>query len=172
MADETVQPVAPIPSIFTKDASKTGDLHRDESVFITNIYLSKGTHPAIEPVPAKELEDRLFQLTGKTLPFTIAVLVKRLEAMCPEIEFSPSVIFLVSGRINSPGVAVLYAYSLYQETMKQGGPLSVEYMCLQVMPNGFPTDDHMRQIWDAQKGRTLENGTVCDNYIDHAEAWR
>lgn len=170
MSEENVQPVAQIRSIFSQERREVDPLSESQSYFLTSVLINP-QHPLDVAIDASKAEEYVSGILGQALPFGPNILFRRLAAMCPDLAVSPAVLLLCSDRITSPGIAVLYAYSIFRETQKRGNVIDIRYFCEHTVPWGFPKPDHLHTIWEEQKGRTLSNGSTCDNYIDHQEAW-
>jgi hypothetical protein len=140
--------------------------------------------------PTKYAEDEFLAILGLTMKsdivgkddpamqrladagFGAQVMLGRLTNIPSNPQFSlGSIIYAISATTN-PGVAVMWAYTLYEEGKKLGRPIAVEDI-LKTFPFGYPSDDACTVIWDKQKlpRDQRENGNFSDNWLDTKEAW-
>ncbi|QIG76045.1 hypothetical protein EVC24_024 [Rhizobium phage RHph_I4] len=168
---EAVKHVAPkIESIFTSDPSKVRGLTEDEAKFLMQICLAAGANSEsilIKPVKGSELEQHVTETLKVKMPFGLAVLVKRLAVMTPDIHYVPGIVVFLSSMCDNPAQCVMVAYSLYRETQRNNGlPVDEIVLCERLIPEGLPTEGHMESIWVSQKrdGRP-------DNWLDTRDAW-
>ena len=86
-----------------------------------------------------------------------------------DVECSTSCILFCSYLCDTPGKAVMWAYTLFKlyEYWKEEVTLS---KLAESFPWGFPTDDSQRECWDSQKGYKLGIKDV-DNALDRPESW-
>jgi hypothetical protein len=99
---------------------------------------------------------------GAKTNFGPAVMLKRI----PErMQIDVKVLIWASDSITSPGIAVLWAYTIFRLAQKHGDKLSWDDF-IYAFPNGFPTERSMQQAWEDQKG---EGGF---NLLDQAETWK
>lgn len=172
MTTETLQPVAPtLPSVFDNKTDIRGMLE-EEIKFLLTLSMSEMESPPsalTRPVKATELERVLteeFKVTP--LPFALAVIVKRLSAMCPDMQFNPGLLVLLTHLASNPAICVMLAYSLYRETQKLGRPVTINDFCMDLCPLGVPTEAAFSAYWDTQKGKTRNEP---DNWIDTRAVW-
>lgn len=85
--------------------------------------------------------------------------------MTPEVA-----LFITSLRpSNSPGRAVLWAYTLLLMSVEAEEILTLRLLCENGFPDGFPSDAAFNEAWDAQKCRAL--GIYGDNGLDCQAVW-
>lgn len=101
----------------------------------------------------------------------LMIMIKRLEVLTPDYEYDPLTVVFLASLVDRPAVAVMFAYSLALETKQRGVTIDPAIMAQFMVPWGVPSDAHLHQCWDAQKGLKTSDGREWDNYIDTGEAW-
>jgi hypothetical protein len=128
----------------------------------TIIALSIGQEDLKQPLPADKLEDCLTKAGTIQMPFGMTVLVKRLQQT--DAEYSPDAVLFVTTLCRTPGDAVMWAYTLFQQAKKSGkNSVTLHDLCMGPFGYGFPTDAGKERIWDAQKDKDSPLGNLLDN---------
>ena len=137
--------------------AKTRPLTEDESKFFINAMMASANHKG--EMPAEMLES-----LQKT--FVFAVMEKRLE-MC-DAKVDPFLLAFVSSLCDSPGKAVLWAWTLAFIYVQIGSGAPVEFaFWTTYFPTGVPTEEELRRIWDEQKAP----GKPLGNTVDDPDFW-
>jgi len=84
------------------------------------------------------------------------------------VKYSLACLIFCSFLCDSPGKAVMWAYTLFKMYQKEQEEITLNKL-VESFPWGFPTDDSQRECWDAQKGYKL--GIKVDNVLDSPESW-
>lgn len=112
----------------------------------------------------------LFKDSYDDMPFLLGVIVKRLALAEPELEYNEgTLMFLADISGTRPALAVMWAWSLVQETRKRKHAITPREFSKDLCPLGIPTDEAMHSFWRAQK---IDTGSLEDNYLNTEEAWR
>lgn len=117
------------------------------------------TVPMSDSVTQCLLSALMAESQGKTYPdtvglFAVQVAIKR--AAYINLAATENLLVFIAALSNSPGKVVMYLYALryWQLVNNPEQPLTANMLC-HIFPMGFPTEDEMHRMWDAQK---LENG--------------
>lgn len=137
--------------------SKIRPLNEKESQLFLGICM-KGNIPFPEDM-AKELESM----------FLYQVLKKRLDAI-PQVnglkpEISPWLILWCSMLCDRPGIAVMWAYTLYLMWLKERREVTIMDW-VDEFPMGVPLMSEYERLWDEQKQQT-----GIQNCMDDLAAW-
>jgi hypothetical protein len=115
------------------------------------------------------LHQDLIGKDGQPKSLAYAILFSRLEQVGMIDYISPELTIFISTLCDSPGTAVLWAYTLGcivvdGEISKIGIKEWATYF-----PMGVPTDKGKETAWDGQKGGNI--GMEIDNWLDNMENW-
>lgn len=150
-------------TLATTPSEMTRPMTKEESeTFITLMMMSDVI------VPSDRLEEALGEEAMKI--FAVAVLVKRLVHAKVAQEYSINTIMFAASLCTNPGIVVMWAYTIFEQTRKHGlydmTALSMDF------PMGFPTEDGYHRLWDEQKLSAEQRGnSFGDNWLDTVEAW-
>ena len=149
---------------------KTRPMTNDESMaFLNLIMMEMGIQEGKTPADIVTKMDA--DLEG-CMPYQI--LKRRLEAfkqsLSPTLDVGVLPMVLCSSLCESPGKAVLWAYTLNEIFAKTGQPVTIRNF-VDHFPMGFPTEEAYKKCWDAQKCVRGENGNTTDNAVDNFETW-
>lgn len=82
------------------------------------------------------------------------------------------VLLMIASLCDRPGTVVLYCAAVKAIAMKvlagEGKPVTFSHF-IEAFPMGFPTEEELHRIWEAQKVHDDQPG---DNWIDRPAAWR
>lgn len=161
-----------VPSLFDKHPR---DAVEPMTIEFSKIFLQftmDEVKNGAKPIPPGELEAEIMTgITTKELPFPVAVMVKRLVYHASDLTFNPNVVLLLA--LAAPNVAsvVMWGYSLVRETRKrQGQPINVMDLG-ELLPWGFPKEDHYERTWRSQKF-SIGEGRSPGNFLDTAYPWQ
>jgi hypothetical protein len=101
----------------------------------------------------KKMVDHFYKLP------TFRLLNSRIEAA--KVPVSPAVQVLCSAMCLNPGAASMWAYTLNQLAHEIGKPVGMGELA-EAFPFGFPTEEGLDRLWDAQK----HPDSPCSNWID------
>lgn len=98
--------------------------------------------------------------------FLFRVMGKRLAYHRPDLTIAPAALFFVRGAMDSPGEAVLWAYTLHRFAIEHDrSHISLHDFVGLGVPNGFPVSEGARQrLWLSQK-------IGGSNAVDREELW-
>lgn len=155
MLDENVkeQPNS-IEELFAKEFEKTkkNPMDKDTSEILMKLIMSKNSS---------------YQIPEKDKPFLYKLLEKRIEVL-HSFEVDDRVLLFLCCICRSAGVGVMYCWYLqYQSKRKNTKEISLETFC-EIFPMGFPSEDDLSRLWDAQKVKT--KGMSSDNLLDYPQA--
>lgn len=138
----------------------------------TESFIMLNLAPPAEPVPGPELLDALRKEFGDKMAtlFEMQVLVGRLALT--DQSYDPRTVVMCLMLTDRVGVAVQWAYYLYEETRLRGRPLRAADLA-EDFPMGFPTSEGYSTAWDGQKGY-LQDPKIpnVDNLLDVSETWK
>jgi len=114
-----------------------------------------GEHPdKIDEV----FEENTAQMAGQ-------IAVKRLAYHATQ--YDKALLVFVLTLCESPGLVVLWCYTLHLMAAELGRAATINDFCTQFFPMGVPTEKALEAAWDAQKG------TECDNRLDSCDwSWK
>jgi hypothetical protein len=141
---------------------------QESQLFIT-VTMAENAKPVM--VPADRLLEEIAKRYSDTASglASVRIIVGRLELT--DLSYSPDVVLMLGYLSDRPGVAVAWAYTLYEETRKRG-PYTIA-MLAKDFPWGFPRSEAYSAYWDAQKGWAQEPKVKgVDNMLDQAETWK
>ena len=149
-------------TLATTPSEMTRPMSKEESKTFISLMMTPDVI-----VPASGLEEALGEDAMKI--FAIAVLVKRLVHAKVQ-DYSINTIMFAASLATNPGIVVMWAYTIFEQTRKHGlydmTALSMDF------PMGFPTDDGYHRLWDEQKlSAEARKGGFNDNWLDTVEAW-
>lgn len=103
-------------------------------------------------------------------PWLFKIIEQRIHG-CLTMKISDERLLLfITHLAETPGNAVMYlAYLQYRCKKEDIKELSFEYFCESIFPFGFPSDEDLHQLWNAQKVRP-EGGS--DNLLDYQTAYK
>jgi hypothetical protein len=114
------------------------------------------------------IERRLsvFSRNGDLKPEAVLLDAKQNElAGCPDID--PFAILWCSSLARQPGDAVVWAYTLWLLWRRTGERVTIDTL-IEAFPNGIPTEDERKRVWDSQK---QHGSNYPQNYMDDLERW-
>jgi hypothetical protein len=117
-----------------------------------------------EPVSAQQVQAILTKDGELKLPFGLAVLIQRLTLT--QAKYAPAVVMMAGILSNSPGDAVMWAYTLFL-LAQHNNAVTLDDLIMGPFAEGFPTDEAKARIWDAQK----KPGAPLGNLLDAKETW-
>jgi hypothetical protein len=121
---------------------------------------------------ADETEWKAMQERGSRLEQTLQfrILSSRLQAAGLLEKVDKRVLYFVCSLIDSPGTAVMWAYTLaYMASKKEPGiPLVLDDIT-NTFAMGFPDNNGYQEKWDYQKG--FARGLEIDNCLDNVAWW-
>lgn len=122
------------------------------------------------PLPASDLPGAigLRYTEGLAGSFAGQIFLGRLQTT--DLAYSPDVAAMLIALSFNPGVAVAWAYYLYEETRKRGALAMIDLAT--DFPMGFPTQEGFHAYWDGQKGRVQEPPVRVDNMLDLQATWQ
>ena len=84
---------------------------------------------------------------------------------------TPGVTIMVGNLFDRPALAVLWAYTIAL-IFRQNGKyvVTLEHLA-DAFPDGFPTENGMRDAWDEQKQRGAPNSNALDDFDAISDAW-
>lgn len=143
--------------------------HMDEATSKTFISLNLAEIAGFDPKMEEEISDK---------SFCYKVLTKRLEAVESANEVSFPVKTLCGAVLsNTPGLAVMWAYTLHYIRVAEGKKVNMEVLT-NWFPNGYPTKRAIEEAWSAQKMAIIEPERnrlrapmAPDNWVDYFEFW-
>jgi hypothetical protein len=159
-----------IPNLTTVPSSERAPMSRVETeMFLACTMLS--SEGKLDPVPAAELPDAIGKLFDSKLTedYVSQIFLKRLTLS--DVLYDPCVAAFMCILPDRPGMAVLWAWTLYDRTRELGRPYTMGDLTND-FPMGFPTKEGMEKAWDRQKGYTQDPPVKCDNMLDKAEPWK
>jgi hypothetical protein len=163
--------IRPLSLVAVPDAQRR-PLTDEEGKGFVNLGFAERRDPG-RLIPAAELRQYLGATFGVGLSdsFIVQLIVSRLEQGPPEYTYSPYAVALTAILTDRPGVAVMWAYTLFDESRK-GTPLTIERFAQDLFAWGVPTDKGYHDIWDAQKGFNQTPRQPFDNWLDKADVWK
>lgn len=136
---------------------------------VGNAILAAPQHPmdnsSTETMPRLVVAGPAFKLPDTAMPLAIQIAKTRLAAF--NVPASDAAIVMIAQLCDRPGTIVLYCAALKVLADRLGRAATVSDLC-EAFPMGFPDDEALTAIWDAQKVR---DGKGPDNWLDRAEAW-
>lgn len=124
----------------------------------------------VTPLPYEEFTEAIEGL------FVPQVMIKRIAALVdPQQVATPEVFLMILslGTNNTPGTAVMWAYTLMLIAAEQGKPTDMGTLC-EYYPFGFHTKESIKDCWDRQKGwhdTNKETYPKVDNVLDLPDWW-
>ncbi len=116
-------------------------------------------------------------LLEKEKPFLYKVIEQRVQA-CFTFKITDCRLIMWLCMISkSPGTAVMYlAYLQYWCKKNNVKEIDIDIFCEKVLPSGYPSEEDLQEIWDAQKViRTKTKGDIfpgSDNLLDYQQAYK
>lgn len=101
------------------------------------------------------------------------VLFKRLHYAGTKVS-AATALFVTHYSQGSPGNAVLWAWTLHQMWLKQNRIVNLQDLA-ESFPFGFPTEEAIGEIWDAQKvhlHNVPRDSVLMDNMLDAPFTWK
>lgn len=102
--------------------------------------------------------------------FCYAVLYKRLEVFGIADKVKKQLMFFLAILCDSPGKAVMWAYTLAYMYAKGGRVLDMTEFAY-TFPMGVPTEESYRMAWEAQKSHATGGEAPMGNWIDDFKNW-
>lgn len=157
-----------LPSVFTQDVAKCSPLNEGQLKVLTMLAMSAMTGDAMNfevPVKARDLSKVLTPSSaGVPVPTPVKIIADRLATATPDVEYTQAVITFLGALSETPGDCVMFAYSLYRETIKRGHAIGTRQLAMDIIPMGAPNRDVLSAFWDSQKDGSR-------NRLDFKEAW-
>lgn len=91
------------------------------------------------------------------------IIARRWGVMRPDMDFSPVVALLCGAVSDSPGVAVMWAWSVVDWQNRTGEVMTVGKWC-DAAPWGVPTESYLDRAWDAQKREGVNTVDLAESY--------
>jgi len=151
--DVTTQPNS-IEELFAKEFEKTQKQPMDyfTSEILVKLSLSK---------------DMSYAITEEEKPFLYKLMEKRIEVI-HDFELDERTLVFLCCICKSAGISVMYCWYLQYESKKRNiRHISLETFC-EIFPMGFPSEDDLSRLWDAQKVHSERMGS--DNLLDYPQA--
>ncbi len=139
--------------VMTKDESR---------LFLEATYSQLGGE---RPQSAAEFRS---EMDAAAAPFAIKVMAARLMLADEACRFAPSTVMFLTSLCSTPAQIVLWAHYLVRRTYELGGGVVDNHVLSSDFPMGFPTDEGMSAIWEAQKRAEAPSS----NALDMALPWQ
>jgi len=110
-----------------------------------------------EPIPEEAIGTFLYQVLAKRLAYF-------------KIPVNSHAICLIASMIDSPGKAVMWAYTLNEIYRIVAKEITIEDIVEHGFGDGFPIESEYKRIWDAQKIKAKFPDS--DNALDYPEHWQ
>lgn len=158
-----------LPSLVKVPKHEREPMTEKQSEIFTSLYMMRD-HETM--VPAKQLEVELNKIFEEAFvkSFVLQVMIRRLVLTPSNLRYSPLAVAFCATLCNTPGLAVMWAYTLFDET-NRFQEVTMDRLA-DLFPMGFPTGNGYRNIWDAQKGMFQTPPVKIDNLLDTSEAWQ
>ena len=102
-------------------------------------------------------------------PFLVKVMEKRIEHCFTFSTKDQRLLLFLAVVSERVGTAIMYLWYLQYWCFKNNvRELTLDIFCQKVFPYGFPSNDTIETIWDAQKVK--RDGMESDNLLDYASA--
>ncbi len=118
-----------------------------------------------KPLSAADLRS---MIETKDAPFSVKVMAARLTLADDACRFAPMTVLFLTSLCNSPAKVVLWAHYLVRRTYELDGGIVDNGVLAIDFPMGFPTDEGVSAIWDAQK----LVATLASNALDTPDPWK